>query len=189
MLTLPGGDPDPVSWAITIVEGAAALAGVAMLRRVLPGDRRARGFWWAVVAVTAALGLNKQLDVQSGLLAWGRDTFAAHGWLGYRALAVAAVTAGVLGAAVVTVAALTLTSRLTRFRTATLGIVLLLGFAVVRTATIGYVGESGGLGGHAGGSVLEAAGALLVLGAALWERRLHQIPRSDGFHPASGGRP
>lgn len=75
----PGiGDPNLTGWLTVLSYGiCAALAG-AVLRRSPSGA--ARGFWLVVLVLMIVLGINKQLDLQSALTAFGRCLARAQGW-------------------------------------------------------------------------------------------------------------
>ena len=79
------GDPTVVGWAITL--GYVLVAGLCLYctglfdsRRSVPISQMYTWFWWLMVAVLIALGINKQLDVQLLLADIGRSYTKYHGW-------------------------------------------------------------------------------------------------------------
>jgi hypothetical protein len=103
------GDPNITDWAICAAYALAASLAVIVLR-VSPFDtvhRSREKILWALIAgLMAALALNKQLDLQSLMLATGRCLAQEQGWYDSRRLvqrdfifaliALAAVMGGVL---------------------------------------------------------------------------------------------
>src|SRR5437868_6520558 len=80
----PGiGDPPVVGWVTVAVYAAAAvMCGVAAVRA---GAERTRKRFFAVLAgVMAALGVNKQLDLQTWLTLTGKKLAVSEGWYGQR---------------------------------------------------------------------------------------------------------
>jgi hypothetical protein len=86
----PGiGDPSAMGW---VTVGAYFLTSLITLRLVLysrqrfPADTRLsqRRFWLIVCLLMLALGINKQLDLQSLITAMGRYYAARDGWLEYK---------------------------------------------------------------------------------------------------------
>jgi hypothetical protein len=76
----PGiGDPSIVGW-FTVV--AYFLAGLLCYRAGRwPEERR---IWWVLAVLLVALGINKQLDLQSWFTQVGRDMARIEGWYDYR---------------------------------------------------------------------------------------------------------
>lgn len=97
----PGiGDPTAAGW-ITVAAYASAMLLCCLCQRTSPHGP-ARQFWMAMACTMAALGLNKQLDLQTWFTEIGRDLALAHGWYARRrlvqALFIAAlVITGLLG--------------------------------------------------------------------------------------------
>ena len=80
----PGiGDPTVLGWVtVAAYLGAAIVCGLASLREPMPdGTRRPRGrpsrFWLILAGLMLALGVNKQLDLQSLVTQIGRDVVRA----------------------------------------------------------------------------------------------------------------
>jgi len=82
----PGiGDPTPMGW-ITVAGYALAAwfcwrAGRAQWRTKPDSSRY---FWWLLTLGLVALGVNKQLDLQTWLTETGRQLARAQGWYGQR---------------------------------------------------------------------------------------------------------
>jgi hypothetical protein len=101
----PGiGDPTPMGW-ITVA-GYALAAWSCWRAGRAQGQTKpdsARHFWWLLTLGLAALGVNKQLDLQTWLTEIGRQLARAQGWYAQRhvvqiGLIFAVAAAGVAGA-------------------------------------------------------------------------------------------
>ncbi len=173
----PGiGDPSAMGWAtVAFYFAAAGLAGVVVARSAgFPArTRRAeRLFWIALCALLIALGVNKQLDLQSLLTAIGRCSAQAGGWYAERRQAQALFIAGLLGVCLAVAAALVILLRdtLRRQAPALVGVALLLSFVMVRAVGFHHVDAfiSWRIGGWRMNWVLEIGGIALVAAGALW---------------------
>jgi hypothetical protein len=97
------GDPTPLGW---ITVAAYAAAAVLAWRNAGAARRTAvpHSFWIALTALMLALGINKQLDLQTWLSQAGRDLAIAQGWWEQRravqAVFIALLAAGAVGVAV-----------------------------------------------------------------------------------------
>lgn len=101
----PGiGDPTSMGW---ITVAGYALAGWSCWRagraQAATQADSARNFWWLLTLGLAALGVNKQLDLQTWLTETGRQLASAQGWYGQRHVVqigfiFAVAAAGVAGA-------------------------------------------------------------------------------------------
>jgi uncharacterized membrane protein len=140
----PGiGDPTVIGWA-TVVAYLIAAAGClrAAWREPRPdGSRWPSGFWLALAAMMLALGVNKQLDLQSLVTVVGRRVLRAQGLYGRRRtyqvafiLAVAATCAGLL-AVLLRACRYSVRGR----RLATAGMVFVLGFVIIRASSFHHV--------------------------------------------------
>jgi hypothetical protein len=82
------GDPSFMGWFTVFAYFAAAvLAGItarAVVRLPAAERGRQRRVWWAVAALLFALGINKQLDLQSWFTAVGRAVARKQGWFDER---------------------------------------------------------------------------------------------------------
>lgn len=108
-------DSGPLAWVV--VGAYLSAAGLALLL-VRQTSSRERLFWLIVLVLSLALGLNKQLDLQSNFTSFFREMARAQGWYGSRrtvqAFFIAALAGGMLagGALLVTAgAALALVQR------------------------------------------------------------------------------
>jgi hypothetical protein len=171
----PGiGDPTIMGWVTVAAYCAAAWAcGRAAWREGrLDGSPRSRPapFWIALTVAMVALGINKQLDLQSLLTSVGRDVF--RDWGLYKArrvyqaafiVVIALVCAGLLGLF------LWISRRNLRRRgLALLGMMFILGFVLIRASSFHHVDKMLGarLGGVKWNWILELGGiACVALGA------------------------
>lgn len=78
------GDGGPVAWIITFAYLAAAVLCFLAARRSLSEPRPERTLWLAAAGVVLFLALNKQLDLQVGLIEFWRENALASGWYGAR---------------------------------------------------------------------------------------------------------
>jgi hypothetical protein len=174
----PGiGDPTVLGWVTVAAYIVAALGcGLAAWREPQSdGTRRPRArpsrFWLALSGLMLALGINKQLDLQSLLTQIGRDVITAWGLYSERRelqlgfiLAVGVVCVGAL------VAFLWAARRtLTRRWPAIAGMLFILGFVIIRAASFHNVDAFLGarLGGLKWNWILELGGIAVVALAAL----------------------
>jgi hypothetical protein len=184
----PGiGDPTVLGWVTVAAYLLAALAcGLAAWREPMTdGTRRPRSrpsrFWLALTVLMVALGINKQLDLQSLATQIGRDVIRTWGLYSERRelqfgfiLAVALICAGALGAF------LWASRRTLRSRwPAIAGMVFILGFVVIRAASFHNVDAflAARLGGLKWNWILELGGIAVVALAAL--RIVQAPPRPD----------
>jgi len=146
--TLGIGDPTFVGWLTVAAYLATAwLCWVAARRArglgdpyVVP-DAKTGWVWLGLVVLCAALGVNKQLDLQSFVTQVGKDLARSQGWYENRrivqasfvaAIAAAAASAGAIGL-------YWLRDRLAQVWPAIVGAVLLTGFVVIRAASFHHV--------------------------------------------------
>ncbi len=189
----PGiGDPTVMGW-VTVVAYVLASIGCALaaLREPMAdGARRLRSrpsrFWMTLAVLMLALGINKQLDLQTLVTQIGRDVIRAWGLYSSRRelqigfiLVVGVVCAGALGW-FFWAARATLRSRWP----AVLGMLFILGFVVVRAASFHSVDVFIGsrLGGARWNWILELGG-IAIVGAAAGRVLLSapgRPPRPDG---------
>lgn len=110
-----GGDPTAAGWVITGLYGLTGVACFRAWRRSkraaatapvasLALKRESQG-WFLILAATVLFGLNKQLDLQTTLTAFGRELARSEGWYAWRRevqlafmILVTTGTAGVLAA-------------------------------------------------------------------------------------------
>lgn len=179
----PGiGDPTPAGWLATLAYFATAYACLAAARRIkpayriTPAVRREWRLWYALAPLLAALGINKQLDLQSALTELARMLARSGGWYegrrGVQLVFVLAVGAVALGATAFAIWATRRTSppaRLAVFGTGTL-----LAFIAVRAASFHHIDmaiSSEWLGLRVS-SLLELGGLAVLYAATRWQRKL-----------------
>lgn len=76
------GDPTAAGWITVAAYAACAMLAFGVLRR--PLKRPERLFWLVILLAMLALGINKQLDLQSFLTATGRCIARHQGWYAER---------------------------------------------------------------------------------------------------------
>lgn len=171
------GDPSAVGWlTVVIYAGAAAMAwrNAAFARRT----RVPSSFWWALAVMLLALGLNKQLDLQTWFGETGRQMALDQGWYEQRRWVqggfIAALAAG---CAVCIAAARRVWAALWHeYWPAFVGVALLLFFIVIRAASFHHVDAVIGvtIGGTKLGRGIELLGVLVIAGACGWWYRMHR---------------
>lgn len=170
------GDPTALGW-ITVAAYAAAAwlawRNVGAARRTsVPAS-----FWIALAALMLALGLNKQLDLQSWFGQTGRDLALAQGWYAQRRL-VQAVFIALLcaGAVAVVIGARRHWAVLWHeYRAAFVGVAVLLTFIVIRAASFHHIDLilRSDLGATPLHRVLEIVGVLIVAAGSAWWHAMH----------------
>jgi hypothetical protein len=136
------GDPTVMGW-VTVVAyfTAAALCFGAARRaqRIHDWQLRERelGFWFVLVIVLCALGVNKQLDLQSWFTQVGREIARASGWYQDRRVLQTVFVAGIALGGLATLAFVVRACWGTwrRKALALVGIIVLSAFVVVRAAS------------------------------------------------------
>jgi hypothetical protein len=172
-VTLPGADPDPASWLTAGIELVAAVASLVVMVKLDRADRRGRLFWATVATLSLFLSINKELDGQSSMTAIGRRVLEQNGWLDFRNATFLALTCLVAACAVGLVGTLRWLAGPRRYHLAWVGVVVLLGFTVLRTAAISHLDPLGtDPTREVLTFVLEAGGAALVAVAAVRQQRL-----------------
>ena len=143
----PGiGDPDFLGWFTTVaylaVAGLCAWAWRRESARKAIGERGlVPGFWLMLAAVMLALGVNKQLDLQSWFTQVGKDLAKSEGWYARRrpvqvAFIGAVALVGMTGVGVVV---WWLRGSVRRYRVAVAGMVYLICFVVIRAASFHHI--------------------------------------------------
>lgn len=166
------GDPSVVGW-VTVVAYALA-AGLAW--RNLAAARRSgavTSFWAALTLLLIALGLNKQLDLQSWFGQTGRDMALAQGWYGVRRTVQGAFIAlmAVGGVLFLVFARRAWAGHWREYRYVFIGLALLVFFIVVRAASFHHADELIGIdvGATTLGRAFELLGILAIaLACAHW---------------------
>ena len=181
----PGiGDPTPGGW---ITVGLYFITAVAAWRTSIT----ARPFcldsiieprvWRMIAMLFIALGINKQLDLQTALTEAGRWIAREQGWYQERRIVQEVF---VIALAILTLAAcivmLYLISRCSaQLWLAAVGVVFVMGFVLVRAASFHHVDEFLGssVGSFRWNWILEIGGIVTVLIASIWRRS----PLSSSF--------
>lgn len=184
---VPGiGDPSAWGWSIVAAYFAAGAACMVAARRFTAQRARAVNadtlFMAALALFLFALGVNKQLDLQSWFTWQGKQMALAQGWYEQRRVVQALFVAGLGMGAVGLIAALCWglgRSAYTRYRLALTGMALLLAFIVVRAASFNHIDALIGvrIGGLPVNAVAELGGiALVSLGAWRASRPVKPTP-------------
>lgn len=171
------GDPSPVGWITVAVYAVAALLAA---RNVAAARRTAvpTSVWITLTIVMVALGINKQLDLQTWLGEIGRDVARAQGWYEQRRIVqgafLVALTLGAVG--LVAGARRYWAASLLEYRWVFAGITLLLMFIVVRAASFHHIDQLIGVdvGVTSLARAMEIAGVLVVAVACAHWHRMHR---------------
>lgn len=182
------GDPDAIGWCIV---GAYAIAvglsvwalmscvrGIRLLADVdgrEAGNQRTLAWcWFVVVVVMLALGVNKQLDLQTWFLQTMRRRAYEGGWYGDRRRYQADVVSIALVVGAVGAAGLGYLMRrvLRRMAITIAGVAMLVTFVTVRAISFHYVDYVLAMGGRINVNVLlESSGILLIIASTIvWQR-------------------
>jgi hypothetical protein len=142
----PGiGDPTPMGWLTVAAYFGASVGCLSARRRCARAqgalERRAARLWLGLGVLLAALGINKQLDLQTALTELGRTLALSEGWYERRR----EVQVDFIGGVALTALALGLglafaaRGQLHRFAAALAGAVFLLAFVLVRASSFHHV--------------------------------------------------
>lgn len=160
--TLGIADPSLIGWATVV----AYLLCAILLARTARQAREERHLWWLAMALVLALGINKQLDLQTWLTQTMRDIFVRGGWYEWRRLAQALfVTGATIGAGTIGVWALRMAGRSSlAIRRCMVGCAILITYILMRLATIHHAGLPGAIAGRESivPPVLEFAGITII---------------------------
>ncbi len=133
----PGiGDPTIGGW-ITVVLYALATASCWMAARRPGNDLRERYIWCAITLLFLALGINKQLDLQTALTELGRVLADAQGWYARRRSVQVRIHHCNGAACIAATVTLLIWARKSSRPTwlALTGVMLVLGFVLIRAAS------------------------------------------------------
>jgi hypothetical protein len=185
----PGiGDPTVLGW---FTVAAYVLAGVlcwTAASRVRTADRRAYWFWVVFAVFMCALGINKQLDLQSLFTAVLKQFAKATGWYEDRRIfqAIFIIVMAFFGAAFLVLAWVWTSRVVPRHRLALVGAIFLVCFIVIRASSFHHVDEF--LGRSVSflrmNHVLELGGIACVAIAALRARRKSLVDAAPRITPA-----
>lgn len=186
----PGiGDPTVYGW-LTVFAYFATVVLLAANVRLAGRLGLGRQFWIAVMVFMLALGLNKQLDLQTWFTQVGRDLALAQGWYDGRRAVQAAFIAGLVVGGVVLVRLMRgwIGSAWELYRLCALGVAVTLVFIIVRASTFHYVDRMLGLdfAGLRVNVVLEL-GSIALVAAGAWQWRGRMLRREAGLVRARRG--
>lgn len=138
------GDPRPIGW-ITVAAYAFTLllCSIAAKREI----DVARRFWYVVAVLMLALGINKQLDLQTWVTEFGRDMAMQYGWYGYRRLVQMVFIAFLFVLGLLGILSIVRWSRLADRHAvrAAFGVLLLLVFVLMRATSFHHIDRWFGL--------------------------------------------
>jgi hypothetical protein len=170
------GDPTIGGWVTVVLYLLAAgscwiSARELVLEDIGSNERRA---WWAISSLFLALGINKQLDLQSALTEAGRVLAHYQGWFEQRQLVQLAFIAFVAIICLIAAITLLLWTRTAPIptRLALIGTTMVLGFVLIRAASFHHVDRfiAQTILGLRWNWVLEMSGISLVLFASQWRQ-------------------
>jgi uncharacterized membrane protein YbhN (UPF0104 family) len=174
----PGiGDPTIGGWITVILYLLAVISccKTAKLAKASAGVSQEHRTWRALSALFLALGINKQLDLQSALTEFGRMLARSQGWYNQRQGVQLAFIVLVAITCVVAALVLLIWARNAPAPTwlALIGTMLVLGFVLIRAASFHnmdrFLGER--ILGFRWNWVLEMGGISLVLVGSEWRRK------------------
>ena len=174
----PGiGDPTIGGWLTVALYLVASLSCWRLARRLGSADgywSREYRAWRSISALFLALGLNKQLDLQTAFTEAGRVIAHIQGWYAQRELVQIAFIASTALTCVVAVAILLIWARQAPTSTwaALIGTTLVLGYVMIRAASFHHMDRFIGqrILGLRWNWILEIGGIGLVLLASRWRQ-------------------
>lgn len=170
----PGiGDPTIVGWLTVLFYFFGAWQCFSLAKRyssrLMQGERT---LWWVLTLGLVALGINKQLDLQSALTEIGRMVATQQGWYESRHEIQREFVYGVaVIAAIIAIAAAYLSRKAPPATIVALaGAVLLLAFVVVRAASFHHFDAfiSSKLLGLSMNGIMEMGGIWIIIFSAIW---------------------
>ena len=141
----PGiGDPTFVGWLTVALYFAASISCWVSGRKMEPNDRRhsnERHAWRSIAVLFLALGINKQLDLQTALTEAGRVVAHIQGWYENRQPVQIAFIGLVAMACVIVASTLLIWMRHAPIPTwlALIGTTLVLGYVLIRAASFHHI--------------------------------------------------
>jgi len=170
------GDPTFLGWLTVVCYSIATglclhAAYVVRTGRVIANAKQEALFWRIMTMLLAALGLNKQLDLQVLVIMIGKRISQTEGWYEHRRIVQVAFTVLVgVAASGLLIAAAWLTRRAWRqLGLALIGLALLAGFVILRVAYFERMDDLVGIPLRAGRAkwVLEIGG-IVCIGLSAW---------------------
>jgi hypothetical protein len=170
------GDPTAIGWITSAAYQLAAIASVFAWREAPAGfgtERSAyRTFWLMAAALLFALGINKQLDLQSALTAAGRCVSQLSGWYGQRRIVQAGfiLVAGLLALIGLIWCAMKFKPVMHNCWLALVGLAFLMGFVMIRAMSFHHMDAliDTRISGLRLNGILELGGILAITANALW---------------------
>jgi hypothetical protein len=171
----PGiGDPTIGGW-VTVALYAIACASCWATARQLSGHPQERRIWWSITILFLALGINKQLDLQTAVTEAGRVVASAQGWYEQRRFVQLGFIIVVAIACVAAIITLLNWARNSAAPTwlALVGTILVIGFVLVRATSFHHVDQfiRTAILGLRWNWIVEMSGISIVLVASIWRRR------------------
>ncbi|QBX33482.1 hypothetical protein E4191_01190 [Paracoccus liaowanqingii] len=164
------GDPELTGWVTVLAYAVAALLSGLVWRRL--ADDPLRIFWGVLVVLLAFLAVNKQLDLQTVLTEAGKCLSRAQGWYDDRRVVQVAFIGTLLIVLLMAMGVLmaVLRGRIAQNALALAGLILVLGFVMLRAVSIHNVDQilGGASLGLSNNFLLENAGLVLIALNALW---------------------
>ena len=191
----PGiGDPTPIGWVTVFLYALAAWQSYHVATGKLSQSQGSeRIFWWVLALGLTALGINKQLDLQSALTEIGRIAASQQGWYAKRREVQIQFIYGVATFACVIAFAMGVLARKHPLGTklALLGSVFLLAFVVIRAASFHHFDQfiRNEYLGFQMNWILEIGGiGIIILGASWRLRTCEPVPRQSIIQPKTAAR-
>lgn len=171
----PGiGDPTVGGWITVALYFVAAVSSSLTLRAVV--SRREAALWRGIFLLLVALGINKQLDLQSALTELGRVLASQEGWYGQRQLVQIWFIVGVAVCCVALALLLIVLARKAPPATwlAIAGVTIVLAFVLIRASSFHHIDRFIGerILGINWNWMLEMGGISIVLFASELRRRV-----------------
>ena len=140
---LEAGDPTFLAWAVTIGYLITSFLCIraALVKKRIPLSPGPSEPWWLLATITAFLGINKELDLQTLAIDIARNAARSEGWYALRRGAQKAITLAVLATAALLAWHFVRShwKFLGRNRTLTTGLCLVTLYAILRMSAINHV--------------------------------------------------
>lgn len=170
----PGiGDPSVGGWLTVLLYVLAAISSWKTARQLDASESR---LWRSISVAFLGLGLNKQLDLQTAITELGRILAYDEGWYGQRQIVQFWFIVAVAVTCLLVALVLLYLARRSTLQTwlGLLGVVLVLGFVVIRAASFHHVDRFIGtrILGLKWNWLLEMGGIVIVILSSEWRCRL-----------------
>jgi hypothetical protein len=169
----PGiGDPTAMGWLTVVAYLLAALLCAAAAWREREATIRQPGLWAGLAVMLLALGINKQLDLQTLFTQVARDAAMQYGWYAQRRMFQTLFVAGIAAIGIIAAIAIPKAGRVETGpkRLALAGTVMLMVYVIERAASFHHVDVliNRSVWGAKLNWVLELGGILVVALSAMW---------------------